>query len=462
MNTDRLPPHNAEAEAALIGSALVYGNRALDFVGALREDDFFIPEHRAAWEAIRAAGATKGGQVDVLSVEVEVKRLGFAGRFPGGWLTWGSAAGGKAGVIETLENLATMVRETSAARRLIERCAEWQARAYSGAVRWEELLTDARNGVADLELCGGESATVHIYDAIKEVTDEIQKGMEGGEKPLTITTGLPTLDYIVDDLEGGQVVVIAARPGCGKTALACNISEHTGMLQIPSLYFSLEMAKKRIARRILASDSKTSTKKLRGDVDYETWQKITAAAGRFANSKLYINDAASSLSEIVGESRRFYARRVRGSKDPRCCIFIDYAQLIETIRQKGGNREQEVASISRGVKKLSRDTYSVVFLLAQLSRKSEERGGVPLLSDLRESGSLEQDSDVVLFPHREINPEEMGKKNERGPMEIIVAKHRDGEIGSAAVDFVPEWTKFVCRTDGGYEPPPNWSERGER
>lgn len=458
MQPEKLPPHNAEAEAAIVGSALVYGTRAIDCLGSLRVDDLFIPEHRAAWEAITAAAGAKGGHVDVLSVEVEIKRLGAQERFPGGWLTWAMAAAQKASVLETLGHLATMVRETAAARRLIERCAEWQARAYSGSVRWEELLTDARNGVADLELCGGESATVHIYDAIKGVTDEIQRGMDGGEKPLTISTGIPTLDYILDDLEGGQVVVIAARPGCGKTALACNIAEHTGMIGIPSIYFSLEMATRRIARRILASNSKTSTKKLRGDVDYEAWKKIIAAAGRFERSNLFINDAASSLQAITGETRRFHARRVRGSKDKRCCVFIDYAQLAKVLRHKGGNREQEVAEISRGVKELSRDTFSVVFLLAQLSREAERRGGPPILADLRESGSLEQDADVILFPHREVNTEDMGQKNERGPMEIIVAKHRDGEVGSAAVEFVPEWTKFVCRTDAA-EPTPHWSAR---
>lgn len=457
---DRLPPHNAEAEASLIGSALAYGSRAIDFVGSLRIDDFFLPEHRAAWEAILAAAGRRGAQVDVLTVESEIKRIGAAERFAGGWLTWASAAAGKASVLETLGNLSTMVREAAAFRKLIAKSVEWQAMGYGGATRWEDALTDLRNTSADLETFGSESETVHVYDVFREVATEIENQMASKSKPRVITTGLPTLDHIVDDLEGGQIVVIAARPGCGKTALACCISQHLGMVGIPALFFSLEMARKRIARRMISAETKMSTKQLRGGLTYEDWGKITKAAGRYEKAQLWINDSAMELPQIIGESRRWHAKYVRGRTDHRAAIFVDYAQLVETVRQKGQNREQEVAGISRGLKGLSRRTNAVVFLLAQLNRESEKRGGVPLLSDLRESGSLEQDADVILFPHRDIKPEDMQARNQRGPMQIIVAKHRDGEIGPAEVEFVPEWTTFVCRTDVP-EPPRDWQTRGE-
>lgn len=464
-----VPPHNAEAEASLIGSALAYGSRALDCVGSLKVDDFFLPEHRAAWEAILSAAGRRGAHVDVLTVEAEINRIGVAERFAGGWLTWATAAAQKASVVEVLGNVATMVRETAAFRKLIAKCVEWQAMGYGGATMWEDALADARNSIADLETCGAESETVHVYRAFTEVTDEIQNRMVQKSKALTITTGLPTLDYLVDDLEGGQVVVIAARPGCGKTALMCCIAQHTGTLGIPSLVFSLEMARKRIARRMLSAETKLSTKQLRGDLDYNAWIRITNVASRYEKAPLWINDSASELNQIIGESRRWHAKHVRGRADHRACIFVDYAQLVETVRQKGMNREQEVAGISRGLKGLARKTNTVVFLLAQLNRESEKRGGVPLLADLRESGSLEQDADVILFPHRDIKPDELAKKNDRGPMQIIVAKHRDGEIGPAEVEFVPEWTTFVCRTDmpeperdTRSEFPPNWQESGER
>jgi replicative DNA helicase len=453
---DHVPPHHVDAELALIGSALVYGGKVTDNVDALPGDDFFLPAHNVAWKAIRAASAKPGSVVDPITVGAEIRASGESGRFADGWDTWAMAAARKACLPEQVDRYATMVREAAAARRMITLCADLQSRAYNPETDWRDLLLDASRGIGGLELCGGPSGTRHIGAVMREVADEIQRYQEG-DRPLIVSTGISTLDNIVDDLTGGQVVIIAARPSCGKTALACQIATNTGLQGIPSLMFSLETNDRRLSRRILASATKCSTRSLQRDLDYAAWKKIQKAAGEFDNSTLWINDQARELTDIIGESKRWYAQHVRGKADHRCCVFIDYAQLVKVIRQKNGNREQDVAMVSREIKELAIKLNAVIFLLAQLGREVERRGGSPMLSDLRESASLEQDADVVLFPHRDLDPTDLEAKNKRGPALIIVGKHKEGETGPASVEFLPDELRFICVTDRE-EPPPSYYE----
>jgi replicative DNA helicase len=449
-DTQRLPPSNNPAELAIIGSALLYGDRCLSNAAGIRVDEFLLPYHRDAWHAIRMAETRGSGLVDIVAVGAEVKALGAEQRFPGGWLLWASAAAQAGCLPDNVPAYVTMVRECAAARRLIDLCVEVQNMAYASQT-FSECIEVARNGIADLETFGSKSQTVHVSDAITKCTDEIQKRMNGQSVP-TISTGIPTLDQVLEGLEGGQLVIVAARPGMGKTALACNVAAINGLRGVPALIFSLEMRMKKLARRILIWSTEMNGKALHKP-DLDGWKKITNAAGEFEKSKLWLNDRATKLGEIVSEARRWHTRNVQGNEDKRGIIFVDYAQLVTVAVAKGENREQVVAKISKTMKGLAKYLDVPVVLLAQLNRECEKRGGAPIVADLRESGALEQDADIILFPYRSVSADDPNSKNLEGPADIIVAKNRDGAIGSAPVMWTPELMTFWCEERFATEPP---------
>jgi replicative DNA helicase len=455
----QVPPHNADAEIAIIGSALLYADRSLANALGIRSDEFYLPAHRDAWQAIRAAEAKTSGLVDIVSVGAEVRAAGNDARFEPGWSTWACQAATKACLPEQVAQYATMVREASAARKLILLCTELISRAYSGEA-WEELLASARVGVGELEGAGGATSTIHVREAISECLDEMDR-RAAGEAIETISTGIATLDDVLDGLQPGQLIVVAARPGMGKTAMACNVAAVNALRGIPCLMFSLEMAARELAIRLLVWGTKRPAKDVRHP-DMAFARKVQEQGAAFCESAFWLNDRATKLEAIVSEARRWHAKNVRGKKGGKGIVFVDYAQLVTVQSQRGSNREQEVARISKTMKGLARYLEVPVFLLAQLNREVEKRGGMPILSDLRESGAIEQDADIVIFPHRDIDPADQKARNERGPAQLIVAKHRNGRIGGAEVDWIPELMTFQATTATDYSGPdtrPHWGDR---
>ena len=451
--TDKTPPHSREAELAVIGSVLVYGERSMMHALGLRPDEFFFPAHRDAWAAINAAQKRAGAATDPVSVEVEIKSAGVGGGFDRGWISWASTVAATAACVpEMVEQFATIVREHAAARKMIQLCTELQLRAYSGTA-WPDLLEEARAGMGELEACGAASNTAHVYEPMIELLDELDKRQQG-IRPELVTTAISTLDDVVDGFEGGQLIVVAARPGQGKTALACNIAAANGLRGIPCLIFSLEMRMRKLARRMLIWHSKIDGGKL-NNADVATWGKISAAVSDFEKATIWLNDRARRIGQIASESCLWHAKRVRG-KAKRAVVMVDYAQLAQAAKQKGRNREQEVAEISGTLKGLAMHLDVPVVMLSQLSRTCEQRGGAPILSDLRESGAIEQDADMVLFPYRDIPAGDQSKRNERGPGQIIVAKNRDGRIGAASIEWIPELMTFKSATDADLANPNDW------
>lgn len=453
-DSNQTPPNSPDAELAVIGSALVYGDRATSQALGLRGDEFMIPNHRDAWQAIRAAERKPGGLVEPLVVGEELKAAGLAARFSPSWLEWAVAASGKACLPEQVPHFAAIVRETSAARRLILLCREVESRAYNGTP-WAELLESARAGVGELETAGADSSTVHVYEPMRDLATEIDQAQQG-IRPEIISTSIATLDDVLDGFEPGQLILVAARPGKGKTALACNMAAANALRGIPCLVFSLEMRLRKIARRLLIWHTKLAGKVL-ASPNIEQWHTVQEAVGDFEKSRLWLNDRTMRLGQIVSEACRWHARHVRG-KSKRAIVFVDYAQLIRGASAKGKNREQEVAEISGTMKGLAMHLGVPVVLLAQLNREVDKRGGAPVLSDLRESGALEQDADIVLFPHRDLPADDQSKRNEPGPAQIIVAKNRDGRIGAAQVDWIPELMTFHATTAPDQAEPRDWRD----
>jgi replicative DNA helicase len=454
------PPHSLEAERATLGGVLVKP-AVFDAVKAtLTTGDFLLPAHREIFEAMVAL-AERGMPIDVVALEVELKNRGMLGRLENGaaYLTEMAAA------VPTAENIAHYARivlDKSTKRRLIASCTDLISRAQ-GDSEADELLAEAREEVAKIELSGsaGKSHTVALSDAAREVWEEMQR-IESGDAPLRISSGIIELDAYIGGFEGGDVVVIAGRPGTGKSALAGNICYFNGRRSVPGLYFSLEMKNRKMVRRVIASEAQVSGRALRGlvQLDKASWSKVMAAIGVFGRTSMSLNDSARRLQDIVAESRLWHSRNVRARKladgriDKRAMIVVDYAQLVRTVRQKGGNREQEVADISGTLKELAMNLDMPLFLLAQLNRECEKEKRAPRLADLRESGAIEQDASIVLFTHED-----------NGSNQIIIGKNRDDRTGFISVTFDKDMmTFYTAEKDAEERPtawtgPPNWQDK---
>lgn len=457
MTNERTPPHNANAERAIIGAVLAYGNPALGQASSLMGDDFFAPAHRHAWAAI-VETAKAGAFPDPIAVEVEIKKATAQGIFDGGWMAWAIAAMSDACAGEQVGHYARIVSEASRARQLISVCVDTIARAY-GDADWQDLINTHRQSVANLEAMGSDSATVHVSVPLGEYCDELETLKDGGTVE-TISTGLANLDAITGGYHPAQLIVVAARPGQGKTAYACNTLATNAIRGVPCLMFSLEMIARELAERWLIWDTRLTKNQVRS-ADMMAWKKILNTKQVFTDSALYVNDKATGLSAIVGEARRWHAKRVRGRKslsgkvDARALIAVDYAQLVRVRANKNQNREQIVAAISGTMKQLAKELECPVMLIAQLNRECEKQNRPPIISDLRESGALEQDADMIIFPHSP-KPEDPKKFAEPRAAQLIVAKNRGGAIGIAEEQWVPELMTFRQLTnDGYYEPGEN-------
>lgn len=459
---DREPPHSAEAERAVIGSAMVYGEPAVTSADALRGDEFFLPHHREAWKVI-GSQVSKGEPTEPISVGVELKASGMDGRFQPTWHEWAMGCAGEACIPQQVGHFAGIVREKAASRRLIEVCTEALNLAYSSQP-WEEQVRTVREGVADLENLTASGGTVHASEVIRIVANDIER-QQNGEKIPRVYTGISTADRVIDGCEPGDLVLVAARPGIGKSAFVGNVAAYNGMHEVPTLFFSVEMMLKKLGRRWVSGDTKINSNKLkRAEVNVEEWHKIMASAGRFDASLLWANDSITRLDQILGESRRWHARHVvprfeksKKTDDKRAALVVDYAQRVKVGRMKGDTREQEVAKVPTELKSLAKQLEVVVFLVVMLGREVERRGGDPILSDLRESGAFEAEADIVLFlTHDETEGDR-----------IIIAKNREGECGAAKCRWEKEITTWHALDERGdytgpdtrSEPPPDWSDR---
>ena len=460
---NREPPHNLEAERAVIGCGLVYGDPAITESEALRPDEFFMPQHREAWKAITEA-VSKGAPTDPINVGMGIKAAGMAAHFSPSWHEWAMVCAGEAVIPQQVSHYAKIVREKAASRRLIETCTNAIALAY-GDQPWEQQIRALREGSAELENLATDCNTVHVSAAIREAADDVERQQRGEGAP-RVYFGISTLDRVMDGAEPGDLVIVAARPGIGKSAFVGNVAAFCGMHNVPTAFFSVEMLLKRLGRRWLSGDANINSNKLKsGNIDVAEWGRITASAGRFDSSLLWVNDRATRLGQITGEASRWHARHVspRFAKsgkqdDKRAVVVLDYAQRVKVGREKGDTREMEVAKIPTEMKGLAKDLDCVVILVAMLGREVEKRGGDPVLSDLRESGAFEQEADIVLLLAH-------GDEGDR----IIVAKNREGQTGAAKCRWEKEITTWHSATemeDDGQPDTratePHWNERGEK
>ncbi len=440
------------AERAVLGALLADNRMVADVGRVLLPDDFSSPAHAQIFDAV--LGLDRAAKVvDHLTLSEELKVRGQLASVGGPAYLMGLDQ-----VVPVASNAAEyagIVRDQAVRRRLANVGREIQQLASSEEGELETLLDEAERKVFLL----AERKRVGELKPIRELMDatlEILQKMETATSGITgLSTGFVDLDQQLTGLHGGELIVLAARPGVGKTSFVMNIAMHAALKEDKAVgIFSLEMPAEQLLMRLLASAGRVDMKKLRGGrlSDHDK-QKFHEAAAQLWNAKLYIDDSGG-LSPF---DLRAKARRLK-QKDPSLSLLvIDYLQLMH---QKGKveSRQLEVAEISRSLKALSKELSVPIIALSQLNRKVEERkGGKPMLSDLRESGAIEQDADVVMFIHREEPEGQEGEPPQTSvnkgpiPVELIVAKQRNGPIGSVDLLFFAEYTRFESKAHGDWQ-----------
>jgi replicative DNA helicase len=435
-----------EAERALLGSILLDNsalNMALEVVG---KDDFFSEAHRITFEKMVGI-SEKNRTIDLVTLSEELSKDGQTEKAGGAAYLAALTDGVPIGTSVAVSEYSRIVKEKSLIRRLINASNNVISRCLEGTDDPDTLIDLAQSQVFDIAEQKVQSGFTNIREIMHSSFGTIENLIDRGQRVTGIETGFVDLDNMTSGLQPGELVVVAARPSLGKTALALNIAAHAAIERHKTVgLFSLEMSKESLVIRLLCSEAKTDSHRLRsGFSSREDWKKLTRALGRLGDAPLFIEDTpALSIMQIRAKARRL---KMEKGLD---LMIVDYLQLVSG-QGRFENRTQEVSYISRGLKSIAKELKVPVLALSQLSRAPEQRlGQKPQLSDLRESGSIEQDADVVIFIYRAPKAAEEsevgGEVDGRGvEMKLIVEKQRNGPTGSVPVVFMRRYVKFESK-----------------
>ncbi len=433
--TPRLPPNNTAAEAAVLGAMLLSREAIADAVEILEPEHFYRPAHGHVFEAVLSLYSA-GEPIDAVTVAEELRRANLLEAIGGPGLLIDLQAGTPA--IGNAAHYAKIVEEHALLRRLISVSNSIAEMAYGVPDDVVKAVDDAEAQMFDVAQRRVANTTVQIKDLLATNLDRLEQLYERGDAITGIETGYTDLDELLSGLQPNAFYVVGARPAMGKTAFALGMAANAAMKNgKPVLFFSLEMGQIELSQRILCSDARVDASRVKtGRLDEADWNRISHSVGRLAEAPIYIDDNPhTSVMEIRAKARRLQSRV--GSLG---MVVVDYIQLMQG-RSNAESRQVEVSEISRNLKILARELEAPVVALAQLNRGLEQRQDKrPMLSDLRESGALEQDADVVMFLYRdEIYNRE---SDQRGIAEVIVAKHRNGPTASVKLAFLGQFTRF--------------------
>lgn len=431
---ERIPPHNEEAERSVLGAAMLNKEVLFDILEEVKEDDFYNESHkeifRAIWELYR-----KNSAVDMLTVCEELKSRQSL-----------DMVGGRA-YIATLtaevpstangREYAKIIAEKAIMRQMIRTAEDITEKGYESKMAAREILDYAESGIFQIAQMRQKNDYTKIQDVLLENLKIIDAAAQNKDKITGIPTGFHDLDEKTSGLQRSDLIIVAARPGMGKTAFVLNIAQQSAVKHGTSaIIFSLEMSKEQLGQRLLAMQARVEMQKLKqGDLDRKDWDRVSLGVDELNNSKIVIDDTPGiSLMEMRNKCRRLKAEQGLD------LIVVDYLQLM-TFEGKTDNRQQEISALSRNMKLLAREMNCPVILLSQLSRAPELRQDKrPMLSDLRESGSIEQDADIVIFLYRDDYYNENTEKP--GVCEVNIAKHRSGPTDKIELTWVSRYTKF--------------------
>ncbi len=440
LSSLKLPPHSIEAEQSLIGGILL-DNAAWERIADLvTEADFYRDDHRRIYQHMSRL-IDLGKPVDVVTVYESLEKNNESERVGG--LAYLAEVANSTPSAANIRRYAEIVRERALLRRMVTVGDEIAASALNPAGRDAKMLLDqAEAKVLEIAEAGARHASgfVSIQPILKQVVDRVQE-LYDRDNPTDVTgvpTGLVDLDEKTSGLQPSDMIIVAGRPAMGKTTLALNIAEHVAIdCRLPVAIFSMEMPGTQLATRFISSLGRIDQHKLRtGRLGDEDWQRLTMAMGKLYDAPLFI-DETPGLNPIDLRAR---ARRLHRQCGKLGLIVIDYLQLM-TGTKDSDNRASELSDISRSVKSLAKELHVPIIALSQLNRSLEQRPNKrPVMSDLRESGALEQDADIIMFIYRDevYNPDSADK----GSAELIIGKHRNGPTGTVRLTFIGESTRF--------------------
>jgi replicative DNA helicase len=429
-------PHSDEAERSVIGSILLDNSTIHGVQEVLGHESFYSARHREIFRALEQLSET-GTPMDLVTLRAELERMGQLDTV-GGPVYLAELLDG-ASRAANVEHYAKIVKEKATLRELID-AAQWiHATAGTPEAAAEEILDEAEKRIFEVSQGRLRSGFIHIRDSADETLKLIEDLTDRQELVTGTPTGFLELDEMTSGLQNTDLVILAARPSMGKTALALNFSANASLRHGKSVgVFSLEMSHQQLFLRLLCSEARVDAHRLRtGRIGKDEWQRIIAAYRELSNTRMYIDDTPGvSILEVRAKARRLKLERGLD------ILFIDYLQLMRGSGRYE-SRQQEISDISRSLKGLAKELGIPIVALSQLSRATEQRSGDhrPQLSDLRESGAIEQDADVVMFLFRE----EVYKKDDpdlKGRAELIIGKQRNGPIGTVNMVFIREFTRF--------------------
>jgi replicative DNA helicase len=448
---ERPLPHNAEAERSILGAVLLDNHALNAAVERLRPEDFFVPQHRHIFERMVQLGE-KQQAIDTITLMEDLARSGEL-EAAGGVAYLSQLADGLPRVTN-VDHYARIVKEKAILRSLIYSASVIQEQALAAGDDADVILDRAESSIFQLAEDRVKVGLIGVKDLVKDGYERLEKIFSEGRRITGLATGYSGLDNETAGLQPSELVILAARPSMGKTALALNIAENVALRnREPVAVFSLEMSKESLLLRLLASHARVDAHKFRtGHMNRDDWGRVTASLAELGDAPIWIDDSASStVLEMGAKARRL--KRDRGLS----LVIVDYIQLVvPSTNRRNANRQEEVSSISRALKALAKELKVPVVVLSQLTRAPEREDRKPQLSDLRESGAIEQDADVVLFINRPNFYKTDIPEEERARAELIIAKQRNGPTGSLNFVFLSRHTRFEEAA------PDAWSTGGEQ
>ncbi len=432
----RVLPHSIEAEQSVIGSMLMNRDAIITSMDILTGEDFYQRQYGVMFDCITEL-FNEGKPVDLVTLQDRLKEKDVPPEV--------SSLDFVRNIMETVPTsanvryYANIVKDKSILRSLIRATEEVTNECYLDSEPLEDIMADTEKKIFDLLQSRNSSEFVPIRQIAIDVMERIEKAAANKEPVTGIPTGFVDLDYKTSGFQPSDLILIAARPSMGKTAFVLNIADYVAVKKkIPVLIFSLEMSKEQLVNRLLSMESSVDSQKLRtGTLSDSDWDAVVEGVKSIGGSQLMIDDTPGiSVAEVRSRCRKVKLEHGLGM------VIIDYLQLMSGSSRNAENRQQEISEISRSLKALAREIDAPVVALSQLSRACEARNDHrPLLSDLRESGAIEQDADVVMFIYRD---DYYNKDSEAKDMaEIIIAKQRNGPIGTIDLVWMPQYTKFA-------------------
>ena len=447
VGVNRVQPNDTIAEQAVLGSMLVDKDAVISAVEVLKADDFYREDNKEIYAAMFELYSL-GKHIDMITVQDQLTLRGTIEKVGG--TEYIAMLIDNVPTTSNIESYVKIVEEKSIIRQLIKAANNILKLGYAQTEEVDALIEKAEKDIFDIMQNRNSKGYASIKEILVSTFDQIEEMFQNKNKVSGLETGFVDLDSKISGLNKSDLLIVAARPAMGKSAFVLNIASFVAMhLKVPTMIFSLEMSKEQMVNRILCSESEVDSMKVRNaDLSSEDWLKLGEASGRLSEVPLYIDDTPGMSSAEL----RAKCRKAKLEKDIGL-VIIDYLQLMES-KNKSPSRQQEISEISRSLKILAKELSVPVIALSQLSRATESRvDHRPMLSDLRESGAIEQDAAIVMFLHREdyYNPE-TEKKN---VAEVIVAKNRSGSTGTVELAWLGQYTKFANL----YRGPEQWLEK---